>query len=280
MFRLANFDDENIEEGGLYRYLSSAISQTIIVALDEFLENRKRYDVFYTMYIGWEFFSGLSRYIQPESNFKKYSNADIQVGYEFTFSKMKRMKEKMQDHDVNYTFDVFEEKILFFLCSIDAQRARTAEGRAKREPLKKKVEVAKQELREKYRLTARDANDFSRKMYYASAMLLKDSEDENLIFWDDDYELFWKDGFVKGIEYLKSFEGNNAGYGYHYTCNIFSDIGIKPPMMLLGTEEANRIANEVQAERFNEKMNDLFQEILSTDSIEDIKRKFGESSED
>ncbi|SFG70923.1 hypothetical protein [Oribacterium sp. WCC10] len=34
-------------------------------------------------------------------------------------------------------------------------------------------------------------------LYLASAMLLKDSEDENLIFWDDDYDIFWNEGFIK-----------------------------------------------------------------------------------
>ena len=41
----------------------------------------------------------------------------MQAGYEFTFSKMKRMREKMLDQSKFYTFDVFEEKILYSLCS-------------------------------------------------------------------------------------------------------------------------------------------------------------------
>lgn len=188
-------------------------------------------------------------------------NDDSQAGYEFTFSKMKRMREKMLDKKEFYTFDVFEEKLLFSMCSIDADRARTLTGKKKREPLKEKVEAARVELREKYRLTARDANDYSRKMYYASAMLLKDSEDDNLIFWDYDHIFFWKDGFVEGIGYLKSFVGENAGYGYKYTCDIFSDIAIKPPLMLLGTEEANRIANEEEGKRIREYMDGFYGKI-------------------
>ena len=41
---------------------------------------------------------------------------------------------------------------------------------------------------------------------------------------------------------------------------IFSDIGIKPPLLLLGTEEANRIANEEQQRRYIEKMDEHFGE--------------------
>ena len=67
--------------------------------------------------------------------------------------------------------------------------------------------------------------------------------------WDNDYVFYWKDGFISGIEYLKGVAGQNAEYGYKYTCDIFSDIGIKPPLMLLGTEEANRIAVEVGKDR-------------------------------
>ena len=34
-------------------------------------------------------------------------------------------------------------------------------------------------------------------------------------------------------------------------------MGIKPPLLLVGTEEANRIATEVQNEMIREKMNDF-----------------------
>ncbi len=275
MFLLANFDDEKKDEDGLYRYLSSAVSDTIIDCLDEYLGDMERYSGFYNIYFGDDFFSGLSMYVKPSGLYTDQDEADNHAGSEFTLAKMKRMKEKMQDQGNYYTFDLFEERVLFLMCSVEAGRSRTAKGRKKREQLKEKVETAKTELREKYRLTVKRANDYSRKMYLASAMLLKEDEDDNLIFWDDDYAFFWRDGFVKGIDYIKAFEGQNSGYGYHHACEIFSDIGLKPPLRLLGTEEANRIANEVQCERFMEKANELLGNIMGAESEEDIRRKYG-----
>ncbi len=187
MFRLANFSEENKEEGSLYRFLSDTISKTIVDCLDEYLDNSEKYDLFLQYTFLDNFFKGLSQYVLPKALCLDEINDDSQAGYEFTFSKMKRMREKMLDHKEFYTFDVFEEKLLFSMCSIDADRARTLAGKKKREPLKEKVEATSVELREKYKLTARDANDYSRKMYYTSAMLLKDSEEENLIFWDYDH---------------------------------------------------------------------------------------------
>ena len=279
MFRLVHLDEENTEQRALYKYISSAVSKTIIDCLDEYLNHEERYTAFYTSYFLGGFFSGISKYIKPTASRAGSIQADEIVGYEIILSKMKRMKDKMQDKKEYHTFDVFEERILYLMCSIMAHSDRTAEGRKRREPLKEKVETAKVELREKYGLSAKRANDYSRKMYYASAMLLKDDEDDNLIFWDDDYEFYWRDGFIKGIEYLKGAEGQNSGYGYHYVCDIFSDIGIKPPLMLVGTEEANRIATEVQNERIREKMNDFFKDIVNAKSIEDVQRKYGDNDD-
>ncbi len=182
----------------------------------------------------------------------------------------------MQDEKEYHTFDVFEERVLYLVCMTMARRDRTAEGRKRKEALKEKVEAAKIELRKKYGLNAKTANDYARKMYYASAMLLKDDEDDNLIFWDDDYDFFWRDGFVKGIDYLKGLEGQFRGYGYLYVCNIFFDVGIKPPLMLLGTEEANKIRSEVHSELFRKHMDDFFSDVTSGKTMEDIQRKYSD----
>ena len=66
MFRLAGFDDEKKDENGLYRYLSNAVSQTIITCLDGFLEDTERCRLFCDAFFGKEFFAGLSVYIKPK----------------------------------------------------------------------------------------------------------------------------------------------------------------------------------------------------------------------
>ena len=279
MFRLVQFDEENKEQEALYKYISEAVSKTIMDCLDEYLGQDERFDAFYRSYFMGGFFSGISQYIKPTSFYVESTQADEMVGYEITHLKMKRMKDKMQDKKEYHTFDVFEERILYLICSTMVHRDRTAEGRKRRQPLKEKVEAARTELREKYGLSVKCANDYSRKMYYASSMLLRNDEDDNLIFWDDDYDFFWRDGFIRGIKYLKDAAGQNAGYGYHYTCEIFTDIGIKPPLLLVGTEEANRIANKVQTEMMLEKMNDFFKNIVNTKSVEDVKRKSGDDGD-
>lgn len=271
MFRLANFDDEDNVEGSVYRYISNAISGTITDCLNEYLEGREKYDTFYNSFYAGGFFDGISRYIKPGNHATRAYSADDRVGYEFTLLKMHRMREKMQDQAELYTFDVFEERILFLMCKVKAGKSRTAEGRQLRDRLKGKVEATKTELRVKYGLSARDANDYSRRMYYASAMLLKDDEDDNIVFWDDDYAFFWKDGFIRGIDYLKGLEGQTAGYGYQYASDIFSDIGLRPPLMLLGTKEANRLATEVQEERHRKQMDEFFGNIMRAKSIDDVK---------
>ena len=56
-------------------------------------------------------------------------------------------------------------------------------------------------------------------------------------------------------------------------------MGIKPPLLLVGTEEANRIATEVQNEMIREKMNDFFKDIVNAKSIEEVKRKYGDDGD-
>ena len=273
MFRLANFGESHKEEGSLYRYLSNAVSATITDCLNEYLEDTGKFGIFYDTFFGGDFFSEISRYIKLRAAMLITYDEDAQAGYEFTLLKMKRMRDKMQDQAEFYTFDVFEERILFLMCKVMEGRVRTAKWKQSHEDIKAKVEAAKAELREKHGLSAKRANDYSRKMYYASAMLLKEDEDDNLIFWDDDYDFYWRDGFVKGIGYLKELEGQNAGYGYQYACAIFSDIGINPPLMLLGTEEANRLVTEVQADQFRKNMEKVFGHIKSVKSPDDAKKR-------
>ena len=265
MFRLAGINDENSLDSELYQYLSSAISKTIKDCIDEFLDDIDRFDLFFQYSFSNTFFEGLSQYVKPKALCPGGNKADEQTGYEFTFAKMKRMREKMMDQIEFYTFDVFEERILYFLCCLDKDRARTASGKKKRELLKDKVEAARLELSEKYKLKAKEANDYSRKMYYASAMLLKESEDDNIIFWDYDFDIFFEKGFIKGINDLKGIIGLYAGYGYEYTCDIFSDVGIKPPLLLLGSKEANRIINEEDGKKIKKSLDLLHDELEGMD---------------
>ena len=43
------------------------------------------------------------------------------------------------------------------------------------------------------------------------------------------------------------------GYGYEYTEEIFTDIGMKAPIRLLGSKEANRLRFEAMTEAMRKK---------------------------
>ncbi len=49
-----------------------------------------------------------------------------------------------------------------------------------------------------------------------------------------------------------------GGYGYDNVCEIFEDIGYRPPLMLLGSKEAAKIRNEVAKEKYHKAAQDLF----------------------
>ena len=72
---------------------------------------------------------------------------------------------------------------------------------------------------------------------------------------------------------MKDLAGQTAGYGYKYTCDIFSDIGITPPLLLLGTEEANRLVTEVQTEQFRKNMGKVFEHIMNAKSPGDAQKR-------
>ena len=99
------------------------------------------------------------------------------------------------------------------------------------------------------------------KLMRHSVSRIKGDEDDNLIFWDDDYIYFFQGGsggsgggmgaagggtygvtFAALIKRLISYSGYARGYGWDYAREIFTDIGIEPPLLLLGTEEANKLA--------------------------------------
>ena len=68
---------------------------------------------------------------------------------------------------------------------------------------------------------------------------------ENLYFWDDDYDILFENGFIPGIRRLISGAGGMLGYGYENATEIFTDIGLKAPKMLVGTQAAYEIREEI-----------------------------------
>ncbi len=258
MFRLVTYDEENMKKESFYPYVSKQISDTIAEHIDY---HQNKIEGFFFDFSSDDFFKGISKYLTLDNAnvdvpyFLKNDNLkDLKVGYIFTQMKMQRMKEKMLDPDEVYSFDIFEERILAYICfqaqfpaSIERERA---DARRISEKIKQNIALAEKELREKHKLNAKTAKDYAEKMFRPSKMLLRKDEIDNIIFWDYDFTWFFCDGFVDGIERTKGLVGEERGYGYQYTKEIFTDIGCKAPLALFGTEEANRILSQVQKDHY------------------------------
>ena len=82
-------------------------------------------------------------------------------------------------------------------------------------------------------------------MYRMFEMGLKDEEDENLFFWDDDFAVIFRETFVEGIRSITNGIGAVLGYGYEDACSIFTDAGFNVPLMLTGTRAAYDVKSEL-----------------------------------
>ncbi len=154
------------------------------------------------------------------------------------------MIEKVKDPCEEYTFDVFEELLFYEAIMHCKEHFRFAKEVEKTFSCKEKEKQIAGKLVEDFHYEKKDAGKISRAISRFHQMGLKTNQDENLFFWDRDFEIVFCKGFIEGIRFLKSMAGESLGYGYDYASEIFTDIGMKAPLLLLGTREANRIANE------------------------------------
>ncbi|MCD7956391.1 MAG: hypothetical protein LUG93_11710 [Lachnospiraceae bacterium] len=260
MFRIVGIDENTKNEHHLY--LQQIASQTIATGLRAGYPSEASdadFQVFLESCLPEGFFKGLAQYVGMQD--------DMAAGVKFVRAKVNRMLEKLSDPSQGYTFDVFEE--LLFVIAINWANQdimlRKMLGEKKKNPYidrKRQAAVAK-ELMDRFSYSEKDAKEMAKSLLRFDKMGLDDEDDdESLFFWDDDYAFFFSDSLIEGINGLKGFVGEQMGYGYEYTCGIFSDIGMKPPIMLLGTKEGNRIANEVAAKKYAEKMSSMMSNMM------------------
>jgi len=267
MFRLVGFDENTKKAHDLY--LEQIASQTIADGLrDCFPLDAEDADllIFLQPCFPENFFKGFGQYVGMQD--------DEAAGIKFVRAKVKRMLEKLEDSSKGYTFDVFEE--LLFVIAIHWAKEnvmlRKMLGEKKTNPYinRKQQTAVANELMERFDYSEQEAKNMASNLLRFDKMLLEDEEDDNLFFWDDDCLFFFSNSLIDGINGLKGFTGEQMGYGYDYTCEIFSDIGMKPPIMLVGTKEGNRIANEVAAKKFAEKMADIIPSVPADDKYMQI----------
>ena len=234
------------------KYLSHIASKTIlegleliygIVAATGELDETQFEMIYETEFPG--FFSGIGTY---------FSQDDDIAGKEILARKVTRMREKLLDENEFYVFDLLEEYL--FAKAIRISRDLKEDGLYfwDEEEEKQTIKVLSSS---KYELDPDEAEETAQELHRLYMMGINDSP---LFFWDDDYSFFWSKGFVEGIKLMKSTVGDQLGYGYDEAEEIFSDIGIKPPIRLLGSREANRLINEEEARRMQEKTDSLFKD--------------------
>ena len=274
MFRLTAYPDATPGKDDLANYVSSRASATIaagaqfIFGVDHDTGDIKDQAIFESTYDMLFSFGSVSTEENPEGEEKPFfygigeyfSQDDDAVGKEIIARKVHRMSQKMLDPKEFYTFDLLEEFIFYLMIEIMRALYQQASTKKEKENSYNKMaqDEAEAELQNRFGLSKREAKKTARQMYRMFEMGLKDEEDENLFFWDDDYSFFWMKGFVEGIRLIKGAAGEHLGYGYQSACEIFSDIGINPPLRLLGTEEGNRIVNEQALKDFSREMEKIF----------------------
>lgn len=264
MFRLVSYDEEVYTKED-WNYLSGIAGHTVAEGL-RFVYNPALGEIHMNALLGTyfppDFFKGFAEFVGMED--------DTKAGIEFIMQKTKRMIQKMENPEEDYTFDVFEEAL--FAVAIDYVRDDMDYVKGKRLKVsypflgKEREDKVAAELMERFGYKVRPAKRMARKVVRFHEMMLKNDEDENLFFWDRDYSLFFEETFINGIHIVESFTGEQTGYGYDHACEIFTDIGIKAPLRLVGTREANRVANEESRKRVAEILNNMFPVDHSSDT--------------
>lgn len=284
MFRLANHTDDKIDE--LYTYLSTTASKVIYNALDIWAGSLPAIlDIYLTEFAGppisendTDFFEGISQYlsvstIRPEINAmldrmktgRRLIKEDGRIGMELLARKIGRMKDKMADPNNYYTFDLFEEFLFAKMLEAYVPEMYKGEEDPYRITSDGEIAVAAERLIRDFHVgkeleaelgeegVGKDyANWLAHTIQRIDQMDLWSSEEagyDSLFFWDDDYEIVFSGTFVEGIRSLVSGTGAVLGYSYENVKEIFTDIGLKAPLLLVGSKVAYDITSEVTQER-------------------------------
>ena len=292
MFRLVNYDDEGA--GELFRYLSGTASKVIWNALNIWGGSIPAIlDIYLTEFAGLpigeadaDFFDGISRYISTDivrQDIKAMTDrlkmkgfdisADGRIGMEILVRKIDRMKDKMADPVHAYTFDLFEE--FLFAKMIKSYDPGIFEGEEDPYVITTEEEVAKSAQKLLTEFNVGDeleaeleepgigkeyANWLARTIHRVDQMDLWASDEagfESLYFWDTDYALVFDGTLLEGIKGLSGGTAAIMGYGYEDVIKIFTDIGLKAPLLLVGTEAAFEAVEEAASERVAKAMDEM-----------------------
>ena len=292
MFRLVNYGDNETDD--LYRYLTGTASKVIWNALDIWAGSVPAIlDIYLSEFAGppigefdVDFFEGISQYISPDivrpeikatadrvKIGKAGISADGRIGMELLARKIARMKDKMADPVHFYTFDLFEE--FLFAKMLESYEPEIFEGEEDPYVITTDEEVAESarkllmEFRAGEELEAElgepgigkeYADWLARTIHRVDQMDLWTSEEagfDSLYFWDTDYELVFDGTFLEGIKGLTGGTAAIMGYSYENVKEIFTDMGLRAPLLLIGTEAAFDAVEEVTQEKIAKAMREM-----------------------
>ena len=230
-----------------------------------------------------DFFKGLSTYISDRADVKKdefgapYTD-DTRAGLQLIYLKTNRMKEKMKDPAHYYTFDLLEEYLFHEMIAVYYSIYVEMDMReeAEKKELALNIKKTARELIEEYSVEEETAEEIAESAWKPEKMGIDNSD---LYFWDDDFAIVFADGFVNGIRSLVGGSAAMMGYGYEDVCSIFTDVGIKAPLLLVGTEAAFDTVGEVTQEKMAETIRSM-PVPEPTDAFKEWLEKHGDDEDD
>lgn len=246
MYRVPFMDNPQYREEAIY--LSGGISANILRIIEQVVPLDARNEIELEMLYEScfeDFFAGTGKYLQV---------SDRAAGMEILDRKLKRMAQKLRSTVSYEPLDLLEQRILYECEEYLHDLVKDKMIKRKDVTDRGKILEAQEVLMERFGEEKDVAKRYAQAMYDGLCFTkdLKDEYEDTALVLDYDLVIFFGRSFVEGIEMLKSFAGEALGYGYDYACAIFSDIDITPPLSLLGTAEANRIANEASLREYRE----------------------------
>ncbi len=230
------------------KYLSPIISNTILTALDSWAP--ADYEVAAICeYLFQDFFAGISGYIRlADETLVKWERTDrgfavpyvlasceeeadpaavdFMTGEEITARTINRMKEKMADPKELYTFNLFEEYLLAVLIREKRKLYVLEHGSGDRMELTAEEKLAADRLKAEFGYTADEAANTAVRCFRIHEMPLT----------GESYRIFLEKGFVSAVQRIADIGGSVDGCGYDDARRIFTDIGMKVPLLLIGTK--------------------------------------------
>lgn len=252
MIRLVCSKGKIAEDDEFTKYIASVASRAISEALEEKCSNEAETEDFLDVCYGVEFFEGIGQYFKLE---------DQAVGYAIFDKKINRMLEKLSDTSEVYTFDLIEERIFYDLICEMSGKMEINKERDIEDHNERHENAVENVLMKKFELSEENAKSLTRTLTCVAAMEDESEDETNLFFWDNDCMSFFEDGFEQGIKKISKAE--SMGYGYDYVVEMFEDIGIKVPMLWIGSKEANKIEHETinSGKAIAERLDDLMKGI-------------------